>query len=90
MVWSFEQDMETLRILQEQYEKESREGGRKANIPVPPIEEVKDYDQHVARDYVRPVQYQKFVGTLRQAIDFVRRSGNPSMVERHIHKNTCV
>ena len=60
-----QQDMETIRILQEQYEKESREGGRKANIPVPPIEQVQDYDQHVAKDYVRPVQYQKHVGMWR-------------------------
>eukprot|EP00277_Geminigera_cryophila_P046631 CAMPEP_0173086122 /NCGR_PEP_ID=MMETSP1102-20130122/22454_1 /TAXON_ID=49646 /ORGANISM="Geminigera sp., Strain Caron Lab Isolate" /LENGTH=506 /DNA_ID=CAMNT_0013966381 /DNA_START=561 /DNA_END=2077 /DNA_ORIENTATION=+ len=48
-------DMETIRILQEQYEKESK----KANIPVPPIVTIDDYDRFVAKDFTRPVQYQK-------------------------------
>jgi hypothetical protein len=50
--------METIRILQEQYEKESK----KANIPVPPIITIDDYDRFVAKDFVRPVQYQKHKG----------------------------
>ena len=54
------QDMETIRILQEQYEKESK----KANIPVPPIVTIDDYDRFVAKDFTRPVQYQKHKSTL--------------------------
>jgi len=52
--------METIRILQEQYEKESK----KANIPVPPIVTIDDYDRFVAKDFTRPVQYQKHKSTL--------------------------
>ena len=50
--------METIRILQEQYEKESK----KANIPVPPIVTIDDYDKHVAKDFKAPAQYQKYKG----------------------------
>ena len=52
---AMEQDMETIRILQEQYEKESK----KANIPVPPIVIIEDYDKFVAKDFKPPTQYQK-------------------------------
>lgn len=50
-----EQMEESLRLLQEQFEKESK----KANIPVPPIVTIDDYDHYVAKDFTRPVQYQK-------------------------------
>ena len=53
------QDLETIRILQEQYEKESK----KANIPVPPIMTVDDYDRFVAKDFSRPAQYLKNKGS---------------------------
>ena len=52
--------METIRILQEQYEKESK----KANIPVPPIMTVDDYDRFVANDFSRPAQYLKNKGSI--------------------------
>ena len=54
------QDLETIRILQEQYEKESK----KANIPVPPIMTVDDYDRFVAKDFSRPAQYLKNKGSV--------------------------
>lgn len=54
--------METIRILQEQYEKESK----KANIPVPPIVTIDDYDKHVAKDFKPPAQYQKYKGLQRK------------------------
>ena len=60
------QDMETIRILNEQYEKESK----KANIPVPPITIVEDYDKHVAKDFTRPQSYLRFKGM------FAALSGN--------------
>ena len=50
--------METLRILNEQYDKESK----KANIPVPPIIVIDDYDKHVAKDFVRPSHYLRYKG----------------------------
>jgi hypothetical protein len=49
-------DCETLRIIQEQYDKDAK----KANIPVPPILTIDDYDKHVPRDYVRPQSYVRF------------------------------
>jgi len=51
-----EMDTETLRVIQEQYDKESR----KANIPVPPILTIEDYDKFVPRDYVRPQSYVRY------------------------------
>lgn len=72
LVWS--QDMETIRILQEQYEKESK----KANIPVPPIVTIDDYDKHVAKDFKPPAQYQKYKGWQRKhsARDLFRGSAS--------------
>ena len=49
-------DGETLRIIQEQYDKDAK----KANIPVPPILTIDDYDKHVPRDYVRPQSYVRY------------------------------
>jgi hypothetical protein len=53
---SLQIDCETLRIIQEQYDKDAK----KANIPVPPILTIDDYDKHVPRDYVRPQSYVRF------------------------------
>lgn len=53
-----EQDLETLKILNEQYEKDVK----KANIPVPPIITIDDYDKHVPRDFVKPQSYLRWKG----------------------------
>ncbi len=57
--------METIRILNEQYEKDQK----KANIPVPPIIIIEDYDKHVSNDYVRPQSYlrwkRKFLASMK-------------------------
>ena len=70
--------METIRILQEQYEKESK----KANIPVPPIMTVEDYDRLVAKDFVRPVQYQKYKSKSACILPFVQCGS--SLIHRHL------
>lgn len=59
---------ESLRLLQEQFEKESK----KANIPVPPIVTIDDYDHYVAKDFTRPVQYQKHKSKLLSAFPMLR------------------
>jgi len=62
-----DEDMETLRILNEQYDKESK----KANIPVPPIIVIDDYDKHVAKDFVRPSHYLRYKAPSEKELDDV-------------------
>ena len=48
---------ETFRILTETYEKDDN---RKANIPVPPIVIIEDYDKFVPKNFVKPSSYIRF------------------------------
>lgn len=48
---------ETFRILTETYEKDDN---RKANIPVPPIIIIDDYDKFVPKNFTKPTSYIRF------------------------------
>ena len=55
---------------------------KKANIPVPPIVIIEDYDKSVSKDYVRPASYLRYKRKFH-----LLDSDSSFIVEIRVHKN---
>jgi hypothetical protein len=60
-----DEDLETLKILNEQMEKETP----KTKIPIPETLQIKDYEKLVPKDYVRPTSYLRYKAATEKELD---------------------